>query len=79
MRKFRRVKCGSRLPLVQRLADEMNQQRVGLHDMAERAGIGDDTLYRWFALDGNPSVESLAACFGVLGLRLTVAQSREAA
>ena len=51
-------------PLVRRLFEEMNYQRIGLLDMAERAGINKNTLKDW-RIRTNPRIQDLEACFNV--------------
>lgn len=70
MRQFRRLPPVSKAhPLVRLLFEEMTRQQIGVLDMAERAGLGEHTLKHW-RTRSTPKVDSLEACFNVLGLRL---------
>lgn len=72
MRNFRSLKRPTNaLPQVVVLLDEMNRQRIGVRDMADRTGIAFRTIERWFWMRANPSVANLEACFNVLGRTLT--------
>lgn len=72
MRRFRASPLPAKAhPLVRRLFAEMNTQRVGVTDMAERAGIARETFKGW-RTKHCPRVADLEACYNVLGLRLTV-------
>lgn len=62
-------------PLVRRLFAEMNQQQLGVLDLAERSGVNKNTLKDWRTRTV-PSVDNLDACLTVLGLRLTIARER---
>lgn len=71
MRQFRRLPdAGAAHPLVRRLFAEMARQQIGVLDMAERAGIGEHTMKNW-RTRSTPKIDSLEACFNVLGLTLT--------
>ena len=79
MRLFRPVYIPQNVhPLVQRLFIEMNRQQIGILDLAERAGIGRDTINGW-KKKSTPNLANLDACFGVLGMSLQVAKGRRAA
>lgn len=70
MRRYRKVEIPSRChPLVRRLFTEMHAQRVGVLDMAERAGLSPSTLRHWRTYH-TPRVDDLEACFNVLGMTL---------
>lgn len=72
MRRFRRVTVPPHAhPLVRRLFAEMNYQRIGVTDLAERAGLARETLKGWRGRHC-PRVADLEAAFGVLGKRLKV-------
>lgn len=71
MRKFRSVSIPQHAhPLVRQLFAEMNHQRIGIMDMAERSGIAHGTFKGW-RTKHCPRVAELEACFNVLGMRLT--------
>jgi len=63
-------------PLVRALIEEMNAQRVTLTEMAERSGVSRATISEW-RYRSAPCVETLVACFNVLGLDLVVRPVRE--
>jgi len=62
-------------PLVRRLFIEMQKQRIGVLDMAERAGVNPNTLKDWRTRT-IPRVADLEACFNVLGLSIQVRKLR---
>ena len=71
MRDFRRLTIPARAhPLVRRLFEGMNYNRICLTDVAERAGVNVKTIKAW-RTQRNPNITGLEACFGVLGLELT--------
>jgi len=77
MRRFRASPLPAKAhPLVRRLFAEMNAQRVGVTDLAERAGIARETFKGW-RTKHCPRVADLEACYNVLGLKLTVAVIRD--
>lgn len=77
MRKFRRLRIPHHAhPLVRRMFEEMNYQRIGVLDMSDRSGINKNTLRDWRTRTV-PTVDNLEACFTVLGCELTIRQNRE--
>jgi probable addiction module antidote protein len=44
----------------------------GMSEIARKAGLGRQALYKALSEDGNPTLETLVAVLGVLGLELTV-------
>jgi DNA-binding phage protein len=56
-------------PLVIELFEEMNRQRIGLADLADRSGIGRDAISAW-RYRQSPSLAGIDACLNVLGLQL---------
>lgn len=79
MRAFRRrlVVPASAHPLVKRLFVEMNAQRIGVLDMAERSGVNKNTLKDWRTRTV-PTIDNLDACFNALGLEIAVRERRSA-
>ena len=72
MRKFRRLTIPHHAhPLVRRMFEEMNHQRIGILDMADRTGVNKNTINDW-KNRSNPQVQNLDACFAALGLQLTL-------
>ena len=72
MRRFRTLSVPQHAhPLVRRLFEEMNHQRIGLTDMAERVGISRFTMNGWRTRHC-PRIVELEACYNVLGYRLTL-------
>jgi len=72
MRRFRTLSIPQHAhPLVRRLFQEMNHQRIGLTDMAERVGISRFTMNGWRTRHC-PRIVELEACYNVLGYRLTL-------
>lgn len=70
MRRFRTLRePKSCHPLVRNLIQEMNDQRIGILDVAERAGVAPETIKQW-CRNRMPRVDLLDACFNVLGKRL---------
>ncbi|WP_255414385.1 addiction module antidote protein [Salinisphaera sp. LB1] len=45
----------------------------GMSDVAEKAGLGRQSLYKALSSDGNPSLDTIARVAAVLGLRVSVA------
>lgn len=77
MRRFRTLKIPQRAhPLVRALFKEMNHHRIGVTDVAERAGIARNTFQGWCAKH-NPRVGDLEACFNVLGMELKPVHRRD--
>lgn len=58
-------------PLVKQLFREMDQQQIGVLDMAQRSGVNKNTLKDWRTRT-MPRVADLDACFNVLGMKLWV-------
>jgi len=72
MRRFRTLSIPQHThPLVRRLFQEMNHQRIGMTDMAERVGISRFTMNGWRTRHC-PRIVELEACYNVLGYRLTL-------
>jgi probable addiction module antidote protein len=44
----------------------------GMSDIARKAGVGRQALYNALSETGNPTLETLTAVLGALGLQLTV-------
>jgi probable addiction module antidote protein len=44
----------------------------GMSEIARKAGLGRQALYKALSEDGNPTLETLVAVLGALGLELTV-------
>lgn len=59
-------------PLVRRLIQECNAQRTTLTEIAQRSGVGRQTISLW-RYRAAPNLDNLIACFNVLGLDLIVA------
>lgn len=77
MRKFRPVQIPKHAhPLVRRLFEEMNYQRIGLLDVAKRAGISKNTIVDW-KRRSVPQVHNLVACLTVVGLEVEVRCRKE--
>lgn len=77
MRRFRRVLVPRKAhPLVRQLFVEMNRERIGLSDVAERAGVAITTFKGWRTRH-TPRVADLEACYNVLGLTLTVTKVKD--
>lgn len=72
MRRFRTLSIPQHAhPLVRRMFEEMNRQRIGVMDMAERVGISRFTMNGWKTRHC-PRIVELEACYNVLGYRLTL-------
>lgn len=67
---------GGAHPLVKRLWQEMNDQRVSQEDVAERAGVSSSGMRKWRNGSRSPSLCDLEACFNVLGLDVVVREQR---
>jgi DNA-binding phage protein len=69
---FRRLSIPDKAhPLVRRLFEEMNEQCIGIMDLADRAGISRYTLKGW-RKNHSPEINNLEACYSVLGMALVV-------
>ncbi len=44
----------------------------GMSEVAKKAGVGRQALYKALSEDGNPTLETLTSVLGALGLSLTV-------
>ena len=72
MRRFRTLSIPQHAhPLVRRLFQEMNYQRIGMTDMAERVGMSRFTINGW-KTSHCPRIVELEACYNVLGYKLTL-------
>lgn len=77
MRRFRTLSVPQHAhPLVRRLFTEMNRQRIGMTDLAERVGFSRFTINGWRTRHC-PRIVELEACYNVLGLRLIVSQVKD--
>ncbi len=77
MRRFRRLPIPTHAhPLVRKLFEEMNYQRIGVTDLAERAGLALGTFKGWRTRHC-PRIVELEACFNVLGKELAVRDRRD--
>lgn len=45
--------------------------------VAEEAGVKRESLYRSLSSEGNPTIDTLTSVLGVLGLRMTIASTKE--
>lgn len=71
MRRFRRLKVPEKgNPLIIRIFQEMNDQKIGVDDLCARAGISYETLVSWRWNGKDPKVGNLEAVGNVLGLTL---------
>lgn len=67
---FRKVGVPTNVhPLVRRLFEEMNYQRIGVLDLAERSGVNKNTIKDW-KNRSMPRLDNIDACYNVLGLKL---------
>lgn len=64
-----RLSEGNGHPLVKELVRLLNDERCGVVEMCERAGVDRKTFYDW-RIDTMPAVDKLDACGNVLGYRL---------
>lgn len=72
LRKFVKLKIPDHChPLVRRLFQEMNKHQIGVLDMSERSGVNKNTLKDWKTRTV-PRIDSIEACYNVLGLKLEV-------
>ena len=77
MRKFRALLIPSNThPLVVRLFQEMNRNRIGILDMSERSGVNKNTINDW-KRRSMPRIDNIEACYGSLGLKLTIGKSHD--
>ena len=54
-------------------------QAYGVQEIADKAGLRRENLYRALGPKGNPTVKTLTAILRALGLRLSVVRAQEAA
>jgi probable addiction module antidote protein len=54
-------------------------QAYGVQEVAEKAGLRRENLYRALSPKGNPTVKTLSAILRALGLRLSVVRGPESA
>lgn len=59
-------------PLIRRLWAEIAAQRTSQETVAKRAGVSSSAMRKWRRGDRKPNLQDLDACFGALGLQLTV-------
>ena len=57
--------------LVKMLIDEMNNQQMSARDMCEKVGCEPSTITKW-KHQRRPNIDSLRACFNVLGYDLSI-------
>ena len=62
-------------PLVRRLFEEMDRQKLGPATVADRSGLNRNTLAHWRTRT-TPRVADLEACLNVVGLELVVRSIR---
>jgi probable addiction module antidote protein len=55
----------------------VTQAQGGIAAVAARSGLNRESLYRALSKKGNPSVQTLAAVLGALGVRLGVARLKD--
>lgn len=71
MRRFRTLKIPPNCPpIIRRLTEEQNFQRLGDRDLAERTGLAPETFKQWRARKA-PTFPNLEAAFNALGFTLT--------
>ena len=58
-------------PLVRFIVEEMQRQRVGYYDLADRSGVDRNTVRAWRTRN-TPSVANVEAVLGALGYELRV-------
>ena len=76
MRAFHRLSIPTNThPLVKLLFIEMNEQQIGLLDMAERSGVSKNTICAW-KRRVVPNLVNLDACFNVLGMKISAVCKR---
>lgn len=76
MRMFRRLSVPKHAhPLVRTLFEEMNEQQIGVIDIAERSGVNKNTITGW-RKRASPDLVNIEACFNVLGQSLVVRATR---
>jgi hypothetical protein len=72
MRRFRTLTIPDHVhPLVRWIFEEMNRQRIGTRDLAERSGVSHNTVEQW-KFRRSPKLDCLEATINALGYDLTV-------
>lgn len=54
----------------------MNHNQIGILDMSERSGVNKNTINDW-KRRSVPRIDNIEACYGSLGLKLTIAKSQK--
>jgi hypothetical protein len=71
MRRFRTLQVPTGVhPLVRLIFTEMNEQRIGTRDLAERSGVSAFTVEQW-KFRRSPKLDCLEATLNALGIELT--------
>lgn len=77
MRQFRKLTVPEKAhPLVRRLFKEMNYQRIGMRDLADRTGVNVNTIKDWKDRSV-PHVHNLVACLNAVGVDLRAVRRKE--
>ena len=64
-------------PLVKALCDEMNRQRVPANMVATRAGVTANAISKWKRNKRIFDINSIEACFNVLGFTLKPVRKKD--
>lgn len=59
-------------PVIRKLHEEMNTKKINRVDLADKVGIDDSTIGKWFTGERAPNFYLLQACFNALGFELAV-------
>jgi hypothetical protein len=62
--------------LVRRLFEEMNEQRICMMDVSERAGLNKNTMENWRRRT-SPTLLNIEAALNVLGYELTIRRRKD--
>ena len=63
-------------PFVRRIYQEMVAQQTTASDVAERSGVGRDTIRSWRGRN-SPTLANIEAVLGALGYRLEIVEQKE--
>lgn len=71
MKRFRRIRVPTGgHPLIRMLFIEMNARKIGVVEMAERAGVSLSAIQAWQGMVTHPKLYNIEACLNAVGIEL---------